>query len=81
MKSQAVTKPKRACVLRSVVVGTRRLILYPSFREAFGGEATPDDPLTITKQTAAELSDLSPATINRMVAAGLAETSQENAAA
>jgi hypothetical protein len=66
---QAVIKPNRPCSLRSVVVGTRRLIRYPSLRDALGVEATPDDPLTITVQDAIKLSGLSRATISRMIAA------------
>ena len=48
MKSQAVVKPKRACVLRSVVVGTRRLIVMESLSLALGREPAPDDPVTVT---------------------------------
>lgn len=70
----AVPKPKRVCVLRSVVVGFRRLILYPSFRDVFEIEPTPDDPATITIQQAAQLSSLSPRTLNRMIAAAEAES-------
>jgi hypothetical protein len=66
---QAVNKPSRPCALRSVVVGTRRLIRYPSLRDALGVEAMPDDPLTITVQDAIKLSGLSRATISRMIAA------------
>jgi len=72
MKSQAVNKPKRPCVLRSVVVGTRRLILYQSFLDVLDIEPAPDDPLTITVKDAIKKSRLSRATIGRMVSAGAA---------
>jgi len=76
MKSQAVIKPKRPCVLRSVVVGTRRLILYQSFRDILDIEPASDDPLTITIKDAIKLSRLSRATISRLLKAGSAEQSQ-----
>ena len=69
-KPQAVIKPKRDCLLRSVVVGTRRLIVYESLRDILGGEARPDDPLTITVADAIKLSRLSRATISRLLKAG-----------
>jgi hypothetical protein len=67
---QAVTKPRRPCVLRSVVVNTRRLISNESFCHVLGREPTPDAPITITIKEAQRLSGLSRATINRMIAAG-----------
>jgi hypothetical protein len=70
---QAVVKPKRPCVLRSVVVRTRRLIQYESFLHVLGNEPAPDDPVTITIKKAQQLSGLSRATINRMLAAGNAD--------
>jgi hypothetical protein len=73
MKSQAVIKPKRPCVLRSVVVGTRRLILYPSYRDVLELDPKPDDPDTITIADAIERSSLSRATIGRLLKAGDAE--------
>jgi hypothetical protein len=73
---QAVTKPKRPCVLRSVVVGTRRLILYQSFRDVLDIEPAPDDPLTVTVKDAIKLSGLSRATISRLLKAGSTEQSQ-----
>jgi hypothetical protein len=74
MKSQqAVIKPQRICVLRSVVVGTRRLILYPSYRDVLELDPEPDDPDTITIAEAIERSSLSRATIGRMLKAGDAE--------
>jgi hypothetical protein len=73
MKSQAVVKPKRRCVLRSVVVGTRRLIQFESLLHALDREPAPDDPITITIAKAQELSGLSRATINRMLAGGSAD--------
>jgi hypothetical protein len=74
MKSQqAVIKPKRRCVLRSTVVGTRRLILYQSLRDALDIDPAPDDPLTVTVARAQQLSGLSRATISRMMAAGNAD--------
>lgn len=76
MKTQAVTKPKRPCVLRSVVVGSRRLIIFESFLHVLGREADPTDPITITKQKAVELSGLSIATIERMITAGAAEMAE-----
>jgi hypothetical protein len=71
MKSQqAVIKPKRPCVLRSVVVGTRRLIITESLFHVLGREPTPADPVTVTIKEAQRLSSLSRATINRMITAG-----------
>jgi hypothetical protein len=67
---QAVIKPKRPCVLRSVVVGTRRLIVTESLFHILGREPTPADPLTVTIKEAQRLSSLSRATINRMITAG-----------
>jgi hypothetical protein len=75
MKSQAVVKPKRACALRSVVVGTRRLITTESLFPVLGRELTAADPVTVTIKEAQRLSSLSRATINRMMAAGLADSS------
>jgi hypothetical protein len=73
MKSQAVFKPKRPCVLRSVVVGTRRLIIFESLYHVLGKEAGPDDPVTVTIKKAQQLSGLSRATIGRMLSAGNAD--------
>jgi hypothetical protein len=70
---KAVVKAKRACVLRSVVVGTRRLILYPSYRQCLNLDPEPDDPDTITIADAIERSSLSRATIGRLLKAGDAE--------
>jgi hypothetical protein len=72
---QAVTKPKRPCALKSTVVGSRRLIRYESFLQALGIEpvAGIDLPVTITIKKAQQLSGLSRATINRMLAAGNAD--------
>jgi hypothetical protein len=70
MKSLAVIKPKRPCVLRSVVVGTRRLIVTESLFHVLGRERAPDDPLTVTITKAQQLSGLSRATIGRMIKAG-----------
>jgi hypothetical protein len=70
---QAVTKPKRPCVLRSVVVGTRRLILTESLFHVLGREPTPTDPVTVTIKEAQRISSLSRATINRMIAAANAD--------
>jgi hypothetical protein len=67
---QTVIKPKRPCVLRSVVVGTRRLILTESLFRVLGREPTPTDPVTVTIKEAQRISSLSRATINRMIAAG-----------
>jgi hypothetical protein len=67
---QAVVKPKRSCVLRSVVVGTRRLIDTESLLHVLGREPAPTDPITVTIKEAQRLSGLSRATINRMVTAG-----------
>ena len=69
MKPQAVVKPKRPCVLRSVVVGTRRLIITESLFHVLGRDPSPDDPVTVTIKEAQRLSSLSRATINRMMAA------------
>lgn len=71
MKTQAVTKPKCPCVLRSTVVGTRRLIVAESLYHAVLHRDPPADaPLTVTIKEAQRLSSLSRATINRMIAAG-----------
>jgi hypothetical protein len=78
MKSQAVIKPKRRCVLRSVVVGSRRLVVTESLWDVLGREPAPGDPVTITIKEAQRLSSLSRATIGRMLADGSAE--QSNAA-
>jgi hypothetical protein len=67
---QAVIKPKRPCVLRSVIVGSRRLILTESLFHVLGREPAPDNPVTITIKEAQRLSSLSRATIGRMIAAG-----------
>lgn len=69
---QAVIKPKRACVLKSTVVGSRRLIQYESFLQALKIEPDPgiERPVTITIKKAQQLSGLSRATINRMITAG-----------
>jgi hypothetical protein len=69
MKTQAVVKPKRPCALRSVVVGTRRLIVMESLSIVLGREPVPDDPVTVTIKEAQRLSSLSRATINRMMVA------------
>jgi hypothetical protein len=69
MKPQAVVKPKRPCALRSVVVGTRRLIVMESLSIVLGREPVPDDPVTVTIKEAQRLSSLSRATINRMMVA------------
>jgi hypothetical protein len=71
MKPQAVVKPKRPCVLRSIVVGERRLIRYESLMIVLCREPAPDDPITVTRRRAIELSGLSVATINRMITRGL----------
>ena len=70
---QAVIKPKRPCVLRSVVVGTRRLILTESLFHVLGREPMPADPVTVTIKEAQRISSLSRATINRMIAAANAD--------
>jgi hypothetical protein len=70
---QAVNKPKRPCVLRSTLVGSRRLILYQSLRDVLDIDPAPDDPLTVTVSRAQLLSGLSRATISRMLAAGNAD--------
>jgi hypothetical protein len=70
---QAVNKPRRPCVLRSVVVGTRRLILTESLFHVLGREPTPTDPVTVTIKEAQRISSLSRATINRMIAAASAD--------
>jgi hypothetical protein len=67
---QAVIKPKRACILRSVVVGSRRLITTESLFLVLGREPTADDPITVTVKEAQRLSGLSRATISRMITAG-----------
>jgi hypothetical protein len=59
MKFQAVVKPKRPCVLRSVVVGTRRLILTESLFHVLGREPASGDPVTVTIKEAQRLSSLS----------------------
>jgi hypothetical protein len=69
----AVPKPKCDCVLRSVVVGHRTLIDFESLAHVLGRERTPTDPITVTKKTAAELTDLSQRTIDRMIARGRAD--------
>ena len=75
MKSApAVTKPKRPCLLRSTVVGTRRLIIYESLRDVLSLDAKPSDPLTVTVNDAMRLSALSRATISRLLKAGQSET-------
>ena len=73
----AVKKIKRSCTLRSTIVRTRVLVIFPSFREVLGIDATPDDPDTITKREAIERSGLSRSTIDRMIAAGRAESEAE----
>jgi hypothetical protein len=74
MKPQAVVKPKQPCVVRSVVVGTRRLILTESLFHLLGRELAPGDPITVTVKEAQRLSGLSRATIGRMIkAAGIAD--------
>jgi hypothetical protein len=70
MKS-AVDKPKRHCVLRSIVVGERRLIRYESLRAVLEVEPTPADPVTVNRKQAVKLTGLSIATINRMITRGL----------
>jgi hypothetical protein len=70
MQTQAVNKPKRPCVLRSVVVNTRRLIVTESLFHILGREPTANDPLTVTIAKAQQLSGLSRATIGRMIKAG-----------
>jgi hypothetical protein len=57
--------------LKSTVVGSRRLIQYESFLQALGIEPVPgtERPVTITIKRAQQLSGLSRATINRMLAA------------
>ncbi|KJC37721.1 hypothetical protein [Bradyrhizobium sp. LTSP857] len=70
-KPSAVSKPKRPCVLRTVVVGERRLIQYQSLLDVLECEPTPDDPRTVTRKKAVELTGLSIATIDRMIARGL----------
>jgi hypothetical protein len=74
MNTPAVTKPKRTCLLRSAVVGTRRLIIYESLRDVLSLDAKPDDPLTITVKDAIRKSSLSRATISRLLKAGEAES-------
>jgi hypothetical protein len=74
MNTPAVTKPKRPCLLRSTVVGTRRLIIYESLRGVLNLDPKPDDPLTITVKEAIRKSALSRATISRLVKAGEAES-------
>jgi hypothetical protein len=75
MKSQqAVIKPKRPCLLRSTVVGTRRLIIFESLRDVLDLQPNPNDPLTVTVKDAVRLSALSRATISRLLKAGQAES-------
>ena len=74
MKSQAVIKPKRDCLLRSTVVGTRRLIVYQSLRDVLDIDPAPNDPLTVTVKDAIKLSGLSRATISRLLKAGHADS-------
>ncbi|MDH2343250.1 hypothetical protein [Bradyrhizobium sp. SSUT77] len=71
MKPSAVAKPKRPCVLRTVVVGERRLIQYQSLLDVLECEPSPEDPKTVTRKRAVELTGLSSATIDRMIARGL----------
>lgn len=68
-----VPKPKRHCVLRSVVVGYRRLIQYESLMHVLGREPADDDPVTVTIEKAQRLSGLSRRTLDRMIAAGNAK--------
>jgi hypothetical protein len=75
MKSQAVTKPKRVCLLLSTVVNTRRLINNQSFHNVvLAQDPPPGAPLTITVKEAQRLSGLSRATISRLLKAGQAES-------
>jgi hypothetical protein len=70
MKPQAVVKPHCPCVLRSVVVGTRRLIVAESLYHAvLHRDPPPHAPLTVTIKEAQRLSGLSRATIGRMIKA------------
>ena len=67
---QAVNKPKRACVLRSIVVGHRRLVLYESLQHVLALQPTKDDPITVTLAKAGQMTGLSRRTLDRMIAAG-----------
>jgi hypothetical protein len=70
----AVVKPKRTCELRWTRVGTRVLINNHSFHNVVLNEDPPPGaPLTITIKEAQRLSNLSRATINRLMAAGNAD--------
>jgi hypothetical protein len=68
MKTQAVVKPKRDCVLLHTRVGTRVLINNHSFHNVvLDQDPPPGAPLTITIAQAMKRSGLSRATINRLM--------------
>jgi hypothetical protein len=69
--------------LESTIVGGRVLVFYDSVLRAIGIDpATEPDtrPKTVTIKRTQELTGLSQRTVDRMIAAGRTEVSQENAA-
>lgn len=70
-------KDSRPSGLKSVMVGSLRLIHYSSFLDVLNVPATDDDPLTITVSEAARKSGLSTKTIQRMMARGKASEAAE----
>jgi hypothetical protein len=84
--SQALKDGKRgpSPPLRTAKVGRRVLVDYENVLQFLGIDpaSEPDRPKTISVQKTIALTSLSPATVNRMIAAGRdAAASQENAAA
>jgi hypothetical protein len=78
MKSApAVNKPNQPCLLRSTVVGTRRLIVAESFYQAVLKEDPPPGaPLTLAIKEVQRLSGLSRTTVWRLIKAGQAAESE-----
>ena len=70
MSNSAVPKPNNTAGLRAVVATGRVLIDFESLCRVLGRERQPTAPITVTKQKAAFLADLSPRTIDRMIARG-----------
>jgi hypothetical protein len=81
--SQALKDSKRgpSPPLKTAKVGRRVLVDYDNVLQFLGIDpaSEPDRPKAITVQRTIALTSLSPATVNRMIAAGReAEASQEN---
>ena len=68
--------------LKAVPVGDRTLVLYDSVLAVLGIDPAnePDRPKAVSIQRTMHLLSLSKPTIERMIAAGRAETNQDNAA-